>query len=404
MHFRRQVILTVLVFLLTEMRVIAGGSACNGQTQTIDLSFSRNDLIYSPGYPYNYSSRENCKWLIKAPYGDRVLLYFTTFDVEYHAQCSYDSVRIFDGINKSAFQLSKRCGRNLPPPVYSSGRYIYMQFTSDGYFSGKGFVAHYRALNRSSGCPPIVPEASAGVIYSPNFPWNYPSNISCDWLITARWWQMINFTFTVFNLGSSYGNCSDYFEVRREHSLIGKYCGTQIPSSVKLSGSMRARFYSDPSAAHSGFMAFYHMEYSYPTPPPTLTPTPNLGCGGQKQTIDLRYTRNGSIYSPGYPNNYDNDKNCHWLIKAPYRQKVLVYFTTFDLEYNAQCRYDSVNIFDGQNSYASLLSKSCGSSLPPPVYSSGKYIYMQFISDGSVSRKGFVAHYKALNRSSGRFL
>ncbi len=123
-------------------------------------------------------------------------------------------------------------------------------------------------------------------------------------------------------------------------------------------------------------------------------------CDGQAQTIDLSYTTNGSIYSPGYPNNYGNNENCQWIIKAPYGERILIYFTTFDLEDHSQCSFDSVNIFDGQNSNASLLSKRCGSSLPQPVNSSGRYIYMQFTSDGSVTKKGFVAHYRTL--SSGR--
>ena len=127
------------------------------------------------------------------------------------------------------------------------------------------------------------------------------------------------------------------------------------------------------------------------------------GCDGFTQTIDLSYTQNGSIYSPGYPNNYDLNKNCNWLIKAPSTQKVLIYFTIFDLEDSSQCQFDSVSIFNGLHIYAPLLSKTCGSSLPLPVYSSGRYLYMRFKSDGSFSGKGFVAHYRALNSSSGTF-
>ena len=126
------------------------------------------------------------------------------------------------------------------------------------------------------------------------------------------------------------------------------------------------------------------------------------GCDGFTQTIYLRYSQNGSIYSPGYPNNYDSNKNCNWLIRAPFGQKVLIYFTTFDLEDSSQCNYDSVSMFDGSSAYSSLLSRSCGSSLPSPVYSSGRYMFMQFKSDESRSGKGFVAYYRALNRSSGK--
>ena len=117
------------------------------------------------------------------------------------------------------------------------------------------------------------------------------------------------------------------------------------------------------------------------------------------QTIDLSFIRNGTIYSPGYPSHYSSNEDCRWLIRARYGEKVLIYFTKFDLEDCDVC--DSVEIFDGSGSYASRLSKSSGSVLPLPVYSSGRYMYMQFTSDLSVSGQGFVAHYRALSSVSG---
>ncbi|KAL9970450.1 hypothetical protein ACROYT_G022826 [Oculina patagonica] len=121
-------------------------------------------------------------------------------------------------------------------------------------------------------------------------------------------------------------------------------------------------------------------------------------CGGPTALlIDLSNPQDGSVNSPGYPNRYENYQNCQWLIKAPYGERIHITFTTFDVEYDGSgCRYDSVKIFDGENSDASLLSKSCGSSLPEPVSSSGRYIYMQFTSDKSVTGQGFLARYGVL--------
>ena len=66
-----------------------------------------------------------------------------------------------------------------------------------------------------------------------------------------------------------------------------------------------------------------------------------------------------------------------------------------------QCRFDRVELFDGRDNSSARLSKSCGSSLPSPVYSSAsRYMYMQFKSDSSVTDKGFVAHYRELSDSS----
>ena len=115
--------------------------------------------------------------------------------------------------------------------------------------------------------------------------------------------------------------------------------------------------------------------------------------------IYLTYGQSGSIRSPNYPSNYGRLEDCKWRIMAPYNQKVLLYFTSIDLEDCCSCDY--VKILDGSYSYSNLLTKGCGSILPPPVTSSGRYLYMTFRSDNSGQRQGFVAHYRALNSSSG---
>ena len=126
------------------------------------------------------------------------------------------------------------------------------------------------------------------------------------------------------------------------------------------------------------------------------------GCSGL-EIISLSGTSNGSIYSPGYPGNYDDYENCQWRFIAPFGSKVLLYFTAFDLEYDSGCSYDSIELFDGRDNLAPRLSKNCGSSLPLPVYSSGVNMYMQFESDSFVTANGFVAHYRNLTDYSGAF-
>lgn len=83
---------------------------------------------------------------------------------------------------------------------------------------------------------------------------------------------------------------------------------------------------------------------------------------------------------------------------------MLLYFTTFEVEDNSACVYDSVELFDGRGNSSARLSKSCGSILPSPVYSSGRYMYMQFRSDFSQTATGFEAHYRKLTVSSGAFI
>ena len=76
-----------------------------------------------------------------------------------------------------------------------------------------------------------------------------------------------------FDLGTSY-YCSDYVELKSRYGYqVGKYCGSQIPSPVVLSGSVHVEFYSNYWITDSGFMAFYQTGDSFPTPYPTYWPT-----------------------------------------------------------------------------------------------------------------------------------
>ena len=147
-----------------------------------------------------------------------------------------------------------------------------------------------------SGCPSIVPGASAGVIYSPDFPWWYPTNIVCEWFIAAPRGKKINLTFIKFRLQSGFGSC-EYVDSVEVHNaeygyLIGEYCGSQIPSSVTSSSSLRVRFTSDHFSTSSGFMAFYQTGYSFTTVAPTYYWTTN------PYTYDDRTTKYRRLPNP----------------------------------------------------------------------------------------------------------
>ena len=134
--------MTGIIFCLTE---------CTGLVKVLSTSANAG-VIYSPNYPSRYRANQECKWRITAPRGQRVLIYFTVLNLEAGCGCGCDAVKIFDGSYEySTKVLAQGCRVNLPPPVHSSGRSIYVKFYSDGSGQGRGFVAYYKALNMSSG-------------------------------------------------------------------------------------------------------------------------------------------------------------------------------------------------------------------------------------------------------------
>jgi hypothetical protein len=50
-------------------------------------------------------------------------------------------------------------------------------------------------------------------------------------------------------------------------------------------------------------------------------------------------TVDGTITSPGFPQNYDNNLDLKWLIQVPLGLVVHISFLSFDLESHSTCMY-----------------------------------------------------------------
>ena len=79
-------------------------------------------------------------WNLELTPGKRIKLTFDSFDLEDHASCEYDYVRISYG----SFD-EKYCGPNKPSPIISSGNTMTVLFHSDGSETFKGFKTTWEA-------------------------------------------------------------------------------------------------------------------------------------------------------------------------------------------------------------------------------------------------------------------
>ena len=115
---------------------------------------------------------------------------------------------------------------------------------------------------------------------------------------------------------------------------------------------------------------------------------------GCPPSISGKYS--GRFWSPSYPRNYPNNKNCNWRITVPDGYSVKVVFSHFNTEEG----YDYLRIYDGPSASSRLLEKlSDGLSTPRGVISTGSSLWINFLTDGSVSRQGFEAAFTAVNSS-----
>ena len=67
----------------------------------------------------------------------------------------------------------------------------------------------------------------------------------------------------------------------------------------------------------------------------------------------------GSIHSPNYPNSYNANDDCKWLIEVDRNHVVQFTFVDFDVEPHQNCSYDYVALYDGANTSAPLIIQVC---------------------------------------------
>ncbi|KAM6183742.1 scavenger receptor cysteine-rich domain-containing protein DMBT1-like [Erethizon dorsatum] len=131
---------------------------------------------------------------------------------------------------------------------------------------------------------------------------------------------------------------------------------------------------------------FYKMSSSPPhSPSPTVShPNTNYSCGG------FLSQSSGLFSSPFYPGNYPNNARCVWDIEAPNNYLVTVIFTDVQLE--GGCNFDYIEVFDGPHHSSPLIAKICD-GFRGSFTSTSNFMSVRFISDFSVTRRGFQAEY-----------
>ena len=71
----------------------------------------------------------------------RVKIHFYKFDIEKHASCDYDAVRIKDSRGTHAY-----CGNKIPADYMSSSNYALVYFKTDSSRTGGGFSATFTTV------------------------------------------------------------------------------------------------------------------------------------------------------------------------------------------------------------------------------------------------------------------
>ncbi|XP_041792258.1 inactive serine protease PAMR1 isoform X1 [Chelmon rostratus] len=92
----------------------------------------------------SYPTNARCEWTVQAQGGSNIELRFSLLSLESDHNCRYDYVEVRDGYSLSSPVIGRFCGDRLPPPITSSGKYLHILFTSDGYNNFDGFVLTFQ--------------------------------------------------------------------------------------------------------------------------------------------------------------------------------------------------------------------------------------------------------------------
>ncbi|KAM6970660.1 seizure protein 6-like [Aplochiton taeniatus] len=153
---------------------------------------------------------------------------------------------------------------------------------------------------------------------------------------------------------------------------------------------------------HAGGEAYFQCFTGYQLQGPTMLTCRNAttpywsgkepgcvaSCGGM-----IKNATYGRIVSPGFPGNYSNNLTCHWVLEAPEGHRLHVHFEKVALAEDD----DRLLIKNGNNIDSPAVYDSYEVEYLPNegVLSTGRHLFVEFTTDGTVTSTGAAIRYEA---------
>uniref|UniRef100_A0A1I8PUZ9 Cubilin n=1 Tax=Stomoxys calcitrans TaxID=35570 RepID=A0A1I8PUZ9_STOCA len=229
-------------------------------------------------------------------------------------------------------------------------------------------------------CSTIQRKPMGELTYPTDGATEYAPDERCAWLVRTLPTQVLNLTFTSFDLEEDPECSRDWLQIHDGSSLasqlIGRFCGKDLPLGGNILSSQHTLFFwfrSDNATNRPGF----HMSWQS-----------QLHVCGDIQEVSFR--DEGILRSPGYPGKMPAHRECEWELSAPFGYRFALRLFDISMGSVANCGGDTFEIYDGDL----LLREYCKSTSSEHLTTSTNKLKLHFHTDQHGSDSSFQLHYE----------
>ncbi|XP_053208506.1 cubilin-like [Panonychus citri] len=322
--------------------------------------------ISSPSYPNRFVKENSCKWSIDTIKSYPVIT-IEDLDIPWSLNCTDHYLKF---ITPQKTELARFCGNSFPnyPIMYNSSYTILIDYYSKSQHNGRGFKFNY-GINCDLTRYIFNFDHEFENLY-------YPANVvgsSCSYhFVSDDPSAQTRIQFVDFSINSNSGSYLEIQEQTSNDSLqVIRYNNSSLPLP---------RTYGAPFHIHTKGQVMFNFKYD-------------------KDLNKCSYELNsweGTLNSPGYPNDYPPSRTCVWKINLAPGNFISLKFHSFDIQYDQFCALDHLEIRE-ENESGKLIGRFCGSNLPQ-LNSTQYYpsLWIRFKSHANGSASGFKASYKTI--------
>eukprot|EP00795_Rhopilema_esculentum_P008755 gene8755-14781_t len=182
---------SVILLFTTDVRISKTGyefnfEACGGVYSNYE------NRIRFPWYYSRYPNGSNCRYEVTAKHGFGIRIIFNKFSLENSLDCKNDKFSVYETAVASENLIATRCGNNMTD-VFSSAAKVIFVFRSNEDIDDTGFDVTVQA------CSSLF-RNDTGTLFSPQYPYNYPTNSKCTYFIRLAKGAKIQLVFRNFSL------------------------------------------------------------------------------------------------------------------------------------------------------------------------------------------------------------